>query len=85
MIEAYELPPVLSDYTWDQLGLVVESIDLYGMNSAIGKFVLAEYSNSIAICYVFHTDKDLYLEVKEQCQKRKNLRLIKRQKLVSRF
>jgi len=65
------LPKELSHYSVETVGLVIEAIKLYGYNTAIGKFVLAGFNDSIEIAYVFSKDKDLLETVMQLFEERK--------------
>ena len=62
-IEHNELPISVQHLPVATVSFTVEAIILFGLDAAIGKFVLARMERPIEVCYLIHEDPKLYKEL----------------------
>ena len=59
-IEHKDLPVAVQHLPVATVSFTMEAITLFGLDAAIGKFVLTRMENPIEICYLIHENPDLY-------------------------
>ena len=62
-IEHTDLPEAVQHLPVATVSFTVEAIILFGLDAAIGKFVLARMEKPIEVCYLIHQDPELYKEL----------------------
>ena len=65
VIERNDLPVAVQHLPVATVSFTMEAIHLFGLDTAIGKFVLARMEKPIEVCYLIHKDPDLYKELSE--------------------
>jgi len=64
-IEHNDLPLAVQHLPVATVSFTMEAIHLFGLDTAIGKFVLARMERPIEVCYLIQEDPDLYKELSE--------------------